>query len=381
MPANVTPRRLADMLDSGENFVLLDTRGDESYDSWHVRGAKHFPFGEDEELTDDRKADLDALLDGHDEILTICAKGITSDHFADELSDAGYDDVAVVTGGMEAWSQVYDSVSVPTDGDAEIVQVQRRAKGCLGYLVADPATGEAAVVDPTRHIAEFRSVADDRDWEITRVFDTHVHADHISGGRELADEVDAPYHLSEAAEERDVADEFTPLSQNEVVEVGDVQLKAIRVPGHTTEMVNVLVNDEAVLTADTLHVGSVGRTELEFGDDEAGTGAAMQYESLHRTLLAEPDDVTVLPGHIDVTSEGEFEHGEPGEPIRATIGEARTTYDLLGLDEDEFVDRLTSGDREKPPNFEEVIDINRGAEDASMQEATELEMGPNNCSA
>ena len=127
MPANVTPRRLADMLDSGENFVLLDTRGDESYDSWHVRGAKHFPFGEDEELTDDRKADLDALLDGHDEILTICAKGITSDHFADELSDAGYDDVAVVTGGMEAWSQVYDSVSVPTDGDAEIVQVQRRA--------------------------------------------------------------------------------------------------------------------------------------------------------------------------------------------------------------------------------------------------------------
>ena len=236
-------------------------------------------------------------------------------------------------------------------------------------------------MDPTRHIAEFRSVADDRDWEITRVFDTHVHADHISGGRELADEVDAPYHLSEAAEERDVADEFTPLSQNEVVEVGDVQLKAIRVPGHTTEMVNVLVNDEAVLTADTLHVGSVGGTDDEAGDDEAGTGAAMQYESLHRTLLAEPDDVTVLPGHIDVTSEGEFEHGEPGEPIRATIGEARTTYDLLGLDEDEFVDRLTSGDREKPPNFEEVIDINRGAEDASMQEATELEMGPNNCSA
>ncbi len=381
MPANVTPRRLADMLDSGAEFVLLDTRGDESYESWHVRGAKHFPFGEDEELTDDRKADLDALLDGHDEILTICAKGITSDHFADELADAGYDDVAVVTGGMEAWSQVYDAVSIPTDGDAEIVQVQRRAKGCLGYLVADPETSEAAVVDPTRHTAEFRAVADDRDWEITHVFDTHVHADHVSGGRDLADEVDASYHLSEAAAERDVAAEFTPLSRNEVVEVGDVQLKAIRVPGHTTEMVNVLVNDEAVLTADTLHVGSVGRTELEFGDEEAGTGAKMQYESLHRTLLAEPDDVTVLPGHVEVTGEGEFEHGEPGEPVSSTIGEARTSYELLQLDEDAFVDRLTSGDREKPPNFEAVITINRGADEASMQEATRLELGPNNCSA
>ena len=369
------------MLDSGEEFVLLDTRPDESYESWHVRGAEHFPFGDDESLTDDQQAELDSLVDGHDQILTICAKGISSDHFADEMSDAGYDDVAVVSGGMEAWSQVYDSVPVPTDGEAEIVQVQRRSKGCLGYVVADPEAGEAAVVDPTRHTAEFRAVADDRDWEITRVLDTHVHADHVSGGRDLAEALGVPYHLSEAATERDVNYDFAPLEANEVVAVGDVQLKAVRVPGHTTEMVNYLVNDEAILTADTLHVGSVGRTELEFGDDEAGKGAEMQYESLHRTILAEPDSLVVLPGHVNVTSEGEFEHGAPGEPIHATIGEARTAYDLLQLDEDEFVARLTGGDHEKPPNFERVIDINRGAESVEMQEATELEMGPNRCSA
>ncbi|WP_137283801.1 MBL fold metallo-hydrolase [Halorussus salinisoli] len=381
MPAKVTPRRLADMLDSDEDFVLLDTRGDESYESWHVRGAKHFPFDADESLTDDRKAELDSLVDGPDRVLTICAKGITSDHFADEMSEAGYEDVAVVTGGMEAWSQVYDSVPVDTGGTAEIVQVQRRAKGCLGYVVADPESGEAAIVDATRHVSEFRAVADDRDWEITHVFDTHVHADHVSGGRGLAEELGVPYHLSEAARERDVSYDFEPLERNEVVEVGDVQLKAIRVPGHTTETINVLVNDEAVLTADTLHVESVGRTELEFSGEEAREGARMQYESLHRTILAEPDDVTVLPGHVNVTSDGEFERGEPGDPVCSTVGEARTTYDLLRLGEDEFVDRLTSGDHEKPPNYERVIAINRGAEAVEMQEATELEMGPNRCSA
>ncbi|WP_435180150.1 MBL fold metallo-hydrolase [Halorussus sp. AFM4] len=396
MPAKVTPRRLADMLDAGEEFVLLDTRGDESYDSWHVRGAEQFPFGADEELTDDRKAELDALLDGRDRIVTICAKGVTSDHFAEELSEAGYD-VAVVTGGMEAWSQVYDAVPVETDGPAEIVQVQRRAKGCLGYVVADPETGEAGVVDATRHAAEFRAVADERDWEITRVFDTHVHADHVSGGRELAAELGVPYHLSEAARERDVTYDFAPLGRNEAVEVGDVQLKALRVPGHTTESVNLLVNREAVLTADTLHVGSVGRTELESeaqrasdsraaeprdgGDEDAAAGARMQYESLHRTVLAEPDDLAVLPGHVEVTSDGEFAHGAPGEPVRATVGEARTTFDLLQLAEDEFVERLTAGDQEKPPSFERIIAVNRGAESVEQSEATEMEMGPNNCSA
>lgn len=119
--------------------------------------------------------------------------------------------------------------------------------------------------------------------------------------------------------------------------------------------------------------------ELEFGDSEAEEGARMQYQSLHRTLLVEPDDVVVLPGHVDVTSGGEFEHGQSGEPVRSTVGEARTTFDPL-LDEDDFVERLT-GDHEKPPNYERVFEINRGAESVSMQEAAELEVGPNRCSA
>lgn len=381
MPAKVTPERLADMLDSGEAFALLDTRDDESYEEWRVPGAEQFEFGPDDSLTDDRRADLESILDGRDRIVTVCAKGITSDHFAEELDAAGYDDVAVVTGGMEAWSQVYETVPVPTPGDAEILQIQRRAKGCLGYVVADPDAAEAAVVDPTRHVAAFRAAATDRDWEIVRVFDTHIHADHVSGGRDLAAELEVPYHLSKSARERDIEYDFAPLARNEVVEVGGVAVKAVGAPGHTTESVNYLVNDEAVLTADTLHVGSVGRTELEFGDDAATEGARMQYESLHRTLLAEPDSVVVLPGHVEVTTDGEFERGRPGDPVSATVGEARTGFELLGLEENEFVERLTSGDREKPSNYERIIDINRGAESIESEEATELETGPNRCSA
>ncbi|MFT4931328.1 MAG: rhodanese-related sulfurtransferase, partial [Natronomonas sp.] len=195
MVRSVTPERLADMQDGDESFVLVDTRDPESYDSWHVAEAENFPY-DGEESIDDRIEEFEALVDGEDRILTICAKGISSGAFVEELASHGYEDVAVVEGGMEAWSRVYEAVTIETDRERlAIVQVQRRAKGCLGYVVADTENGVAAVIDPSRHVEEFAAVADDRGWEVAAVLDTHVHADHVSGGRDFAAWRDVPYYL------------------------------------------------------------------------------------------------------------------------------------------------------------------------------------------
>src|SRR6056297_1614884 len=206
MVTEITAEQLADRQDAGEQYLLLDTRPEESFESWHVEGAKNFPFSSDGSLSESDVESVHSMIDGHDEILTICAKGISSFHFAEELRDHGFDDVTVVKGGMEDWSQVYEHVLVDTPGDANVVQVQRRAKGCLGYVVG--SDGEAVVVDATRH-----------------VLDTHVHADHISGGRKLADELGVPYHLGDRATERDVEYEYEPLGRNEVLTVGDAEIK------------------------------------------------------------------------------------------------------------------------------------------------------------
>jgi len=101
------------------------------------------------------------------------------------------------------------------------------------------------------------------------VLDTHVHADHISGSPTLADEVGVPYHLGDAARERGVEYEYDPLPDGDVIEVGDVEIEALHTPGHTSEMMNYLVDGELLLTGDTLFVDSVGRTELQFGEDDA----------------------------------------------------------------------------------------------------------------
>ncbi|ADJ16181.1 MBL fold metallo-hydrolase [Halalkalicoccus jeotgali] len=380
MAREISAERVERMQRAGEAFTLVDTRPEGSFEAWHMPGVVNFTFGKDESLAGERAATFERQVDGDHPIVTVCAKGISSQHFADELASAGYDDVAVIEGGMEAWSAVYDVVPITLDG-VEILQIQRRAKGCLGYVVCDPESGEAAVIDATRHTDEFREAARERDYEITAVLDTHVHADHVSGGRGLASELGVPYYLGERARDRGLAYEYTPLGRNDVLEIGEVELKALFAPGHTGEMVNYLIGREALLSSDTLFVDGTGRTELEFSEDAGERGARMQYESIHRTLLAEPDSITLLPGHVTVTSEGEFEGGTPGEAIRTTVGELRTGLDVLALDEAAFVERSLETLPEKPPNYERVIDINRGVEMVDDEEVVELELGPNNCSA
>ncbi|QLK26954.1 MBL fold metallo-hydrolase [Natrinema zhouii] len=380
MVTTISPERLAELQDEDADFALVDTRPEDSYESWHIAGALHFPFGPEEEL-DGQLEDLEAVVGDANRVITVCAKGLSSGNLATRLESATDEyEVAAVDGGMKGWSGVYDRVEMDVADGMTIVQIQRRAKGCLGYVVGCAETGEAVVVDPTADTDEYAAAAEEAGLTVTGVIDTHVHADHISGGRELADDLEVPYYLGERASERDVEREYTPLERNEVRSVGEREIKAVSAPGHTSEMINLLVDDAALLTADTLHVDSTGRTELEFSEDEGKRGARMLYETLHRTILAEPESLVVLPGHVTVTADGEFEHGAPGKPIRTTIRAARTGIDLLGLEEDEFVERMADAG-EKPSNYEEIIEYNRGAAEIPPEERVELELGPNNCSA
>ena len=377
----ITARELADELDAGEEPTIIDTRPEDSFESWHVPGAENVPFGPAETLDEEQEETVEEVANG-DRIVAICGKGATSTTFAAELDANGYDDIEVVKGGMREWNDLYEQTRIETVGPAEILQFQRRGKGCLSYLIWDPDAGEGAVVDPTRHTAQYIVAAAEHDVDIVRVLDTHIHADHISAGRELADQLDIPYHLSARAEDRDLAAEFDPVEEGDVLAVGDVDLAVLAAPGHTSEMMNYRVGKAAVLTGDALFVDSVGRTELEFGEKDAERGAELEYDTLHDTLLELPDDVTVLPGHVTVTSDGRFANGSPGDPVAADLETVAHQVDLLGLGREAFVEELGEDVPEKPDNYDTIIEINTGHEQpATRSEATALETGANNCSA
>jgi thiosulfate/3-mercaptopyruvate sulfurtransferase len=256
---------------------------------------------------------------------------------------------------------------------------------------SDGSDRVAIAIDVSRHGDEWRAAAAARDASIAAVLDTHVHADHLSGGRELADELGVPYYLPAAAAERDVAYAFESLARNETLDVGGVDVKALATPGHTDDGASYLVGRSALLTGDTLFTDSVGRTELQFAagdgadDDQreaagAATGAERLYDSLHGTLLAEPDGVVVCPGHFAVANDGTTGDVTPGEPVTTTVGAARRGLDVLDLDRGAFVERITATLPEKPPNYEAVIAANRGVESPPDEVAAiELELGPNRC--
>ncbi|WIV66883.1 MBL fold metallo-hydrolase [Natrialbaceae archaeon AArc-T1-2] len=384
MVEKITATDLRDKIDAGEEFVLFDNRPEADYENWHIDGAKSVEYSAaDDELIGDLERHREEV-EAAEEVVTICAVGKASQAFAEYLEDEeGLEDVTVVEEGMDGWGQVYDVVPIATrSNDLEILQLQRRGKGCLGYVVGCSRTGEAAAIDVTRHNREFLEAARDHGFRITAIFETHIHADHLMvGGRELRDELEVPYYLGSEIETRDPEFEYDPVEPTGTIEVGEVTLKGIHTPGHTTGSTCWLVEDETVMTGDTLFVESVGRTELQFEGADAEDASEILYESL-QSLMELPDTVTVLPGHFNVTNDGRYVGVTPGTPMSTTIGYIRRHNEMVRMDKAEYVETAFENIPEKPPNYETVIATNEGKRDLeSEDEADELELGPNRCAA
>lgn len=238
------------------------------------------------------------------------------------------------------------------------------------------------IVDRTRDTDKFLDAASDAGYEVEAIFDTHVHADHISGGPALTEELGVLYYLSEPASERGVEYEHETIEPNEELTIGLVDIKPIHMPGHTEGATAILLGTRAVLTADTLHTDSVGRVELAFEGGDAEGGARMLHESIHQVILTFSDEIDVYPSHFTVSSDGEYVNAMPGMPIGTTVGTVRRELELLGLNEESFVDHLTENVPEEPPNYETIVTTNCGHEEPEDEdEAEQLELGPNNCSA
>lgn len=351
---------LAARLGTADEPFVLDVREPAEFAAWSIPSAVNIPLGE--------LAARSLEVPTEREVITVCATGSRSSLAAEILSRTGRR-VANLAGGMAGWAMVYDAVTVELD-TVRVVQVRRRGKGCLSYLVG---AGEVAfVVDPSLETEVYGRLADEHGWRIARVFDTHLHADHLSGARLLAQATGASLHLN-PADTFDFA--YEPLGDEDRFELpggASLRVAAIPTPGHTRGSTIYVVADRVVLSGDTLFVDSVGRPDLA---ERAEEFAHNLYHSLHEKVLALPDEALVLPGHY-----GDHVVVRPDWPVGATLGELRRVLLPLSYGEEEFVSWATARSAPRPPNYSEIIKANMGRSDAPLAALRQLELGPNRCS-
>lgn len=231
----------------------------------------------------------------------------------------------------------------------------------LSYFFGCGGKGKSAAVDV---------VAGDEKWfiaeaqragvPISYVIDTHIHADHVSGGPSLAKAVGAAYYLHESARAT-VRIPFEPLHDGQILDVGNTKIRVLHTPGHTPESLSLLVTDLRrgdapwfVITGDTLFVGSVGRPDLAGRELEF---AGMLHDSLHAKLLTLPDDVEIFPGHQAGSACGAGLSGKPS----STLGFEKRWNPALSLDKAAFIEQVIQNNPPRPAGMDAIVRTNLGS--------------------
>ena len=363
--STIDAETLRSWLDAGQPVVVLDVRSAADHATWAIPGSLH--------------VDAYAALKAHDvhaldsvslptdiPVVTVCNAGHASKTASEQLQARGIN-ASSLEGGMRAWSLSWNMAEVPLHGSsAKVIQFRRVGKGCLSYLIGSGR--DAAVIDASLDPEVYLNVAQSQGWSITAVLDTHIHADHLSRSRRLAEQSGATVYLPDQPR---VMYRFMPLRNGSIIKVGEASLMGIPTPGHTAESMSYLLDRRTLFTGDTLFLQGVGRPDLHATTEETRSYAHLLYHSLHHHLLLFPAQTLVLPGHTNTPA--------PFDkiPLTATLGDLRNKVELLRLSESEFVETLVTRIPPVPPNHERIIELNEAGK--LIENPIELEAGANHC--
>ncbi|AJM92005.1 MBL fold metallo-hydrolase [Nitrosopumilus piranensis] len=349
----ISPDNLAKQLD---DVFLLDVRNTDEFSEFQIPGSKNIPLGE---LFDAKTL---SQIPKDKQVVTICPHGNRAMVASFALERAGIAS-QTLEGGLAGWNQVLKPVSIVNDA-TKIIQVQKVGKGCLSHIVA--SDGKAMVIDPLYPFEKYIDIAKERGFKITKVFDTHQHADHVSAARDLAKSTGAELYLSKY-EGYDYDANF--IGDADKISFGAANLRVIHTPGHTPGSLSFVVDEKYVFTGDILFVESIGRPDLR---DNAEEFTEDLYNTLHEKLLKLSDNTMVFPTHHgeDVKSEN--------DAFYSTIQQSKK-LPWLDISKQEFVRKVVAITRPRPMNYRKIITVNKGELELVHSEIPDLEIGPNRC--
>ena len=296
--------------------------------------------------------------------MTVCASGKTSLIAAGLLNENGFEAYSL-QGGMKDWSLSWNTAKLSLPA-FEIIQFRRTGKGCLSYIIS--SNNEAIVVDASLPIEAYEDVLRNDRLKLKHVIETHIHADHLSRSKQLAETNNLTLHLPIPNK---VVFDFIPVNETTVFQIGNIKIKAIQTPGHTLESICYLINDKVLLTGDTLFINGVGRPDLKANNEEATKKSKMLYQSLQK-LLALDENLIVMPAHSSQPID--FDN----TTIQATIGNIKKNVAILQLKEEEFINAILERIPPTPANYLSIVEKNITG-DFSDINPVDLEAGANRC--
>ncbi|MDQ0297603.1 glyoxylase-like metal-dependent hydrolase (beta-lactamase superfamily II) [Salibacterium salarium] len=368
----IQAKTLAKKVMNQENFFILDVRNEEQFKDWKVEGKNveimNKPYFE---LLDGVESIAEEIPTDK-EVIVVCAKEGSSQFVADQLAEEIGGEFFYLEGGMKTWSEHLEPVKVgDLDGGGELYQFVRIGKGCLSYAVI--SDGEAAIVDPVRLTDAYTSFFEEKNVQLKHAIDTHLHADHVSGGRTLAEMFDAVYWLP-SADATEVTFSYQPLEGETTINVGEtnIDIQALYSPGHTIGSTSLIVDNKYLLTGDILFVDSIGRPDLA-GKAEDWVGDLR--DTLYNRYVDLDEQLIVLPAHFSKKEELD-ENGR----VMAPLKELYARNHGLNIEEEEtFRKTVTENLPPQPNSYETIRHTNMGATFPSEEEQTEMEIGPNRC--
>lgn len=350
-------------LETGKEVSVLDIRPIQERTEWFIPGSIYF------NAYDKLKANNpDALrglyLDKTVPVVTICAGGKTAMIAAEMLQKQGFEAYSL-QGGMKGWSLSWNTAKISFP-DFEIIQFRRTGKGCLSYMVT--SNHEAIVIDASLSIEAYQSILKKENLKLKHVIETHIHADHLSRSKQLAESNNATLNLPVPNK---VNFDFVPVDGNTIFKIGNISIKVIQTPGHTLESTSYLISEKALLTGDTLFINGVGRPDLKANQDEAIQKSKMLYQSLQK-LLEMDENIIILPAHT--SQPVDFDN----IPIQTTIGSVKKSVPMLQLSEADFIDTIQQRIPPTPANYLTIVERNITGNFSDIN-PIDLEAGANRC--
>ena len=367
----ISPKEVKEHINSVQNgYLLVDIREEDEFNDWNIKSSLNVPVND--LIASGNFSGIKAKLETLPKdklIVTICARGINSQVAASILRDLGYKSVSLEK-GMKGWNENFDIYRIEFP-EFTVIQFIRIGKGCLSYIIADKITSNAVLFEPAVFIGEYEDYFRANGQHLKYIIDTHAHADHFSGGMELARKLNMAYYINET--EVDNVFPFKSLMDVKDITLGNTKIEILKTPGHTDGSLSFLVNSQALLCGDMLLLESPGRPDLARTKEETTKGAAILYDTIQELIKNVNGKVKIFPSHFTKTEI---------RPVVKSLRELIADSEPLKItDKAKFIEYITSSIPMAPPNFETIKKFNKSGVIIPIDYAEDLEIGPNRCAA